>query len=59
MIERYDVDELDGTYPHSEGDYLIANDVIEYLQRKLEYYELRQLVYRADTLRKILKDFPK
>ena len=58
MLERYDVDDY-CIYPLSYGNYLLVDEVIKYFESLLKYYDEKNLVYRADTIRKILKDIPK
>jgi hypothetical protein len=51
-INRYDVDgRLD-----PDGSELDYGELRNYLEEKLFYYEAKALIYRADTIRKILKD---
>ena len=64
MIKRYELwygrdysDSLrQGAQWSQDGEYFKINEVLEYLNEKLTYYESKALIYRADAIRKMIKE---
>jgi hypothetical protein len=56
-IQRYDLDRCEPCMNVEDcGEYIKVGELVSYLANKWLEYDNKALIYRADTIRKILKD---